>query len=190
MEKTFRRLFTRLVTPGEGQTDTRRIVSRQDLGEKEWSLAQRLAGESNRLVVTSLGAQALSPQGGDVQAFITAPAGADIGTATLTSCSTLDETAEVVHEAPIRNWDRLVKWIDIDRDFVSWLRHIKHNVDLLRATPADKGILLRGGMLAQAREWLDTRGDDLSDAERSFIEASIGEAQNERRNLALVKQRQ
>jgi pSer/pThr/pTyr-binding forkhead associated (FHA) protein len=189
MEKTFRRLFTRLVTPGEGQKDTRRVVSRQDLGEKEWSLAQRLAGESNRLVVSSLanGAQGVSPQRGGIRAFMAAPAGADIGTATPSSCSVLDETAEVVHEALIRNWDRLVKWIDIDRDFMSWLRHIKHNVDLWRATPADKGILLRGGMLAQAREWLDTRGDYLSDAERSFIEASIGEEQNERRNLALVK---
>lgn len=188
MEKTFRRLFTRLVTPGEGQKDTRRVVSRKDLGEKEWLLAQHLAGESNRLIVTSLanGAQAVSSQGDDIQAFIAAPPGADTSTATPNSSSTLDETAEVVHEALIRNWGRLVKWIDIDRDFMSWLRHIKHSVDLWRATPADKGILLRGGMLAQAREWLDTRRDDLSEAEHSFIEASIGQAQNERRNRALV----
>ena len=49
----FRRLFTRLVTLGEGAEDTRRIVSRQELGPTEWSLAQRLAGEDNRLVVTN-----------------------------------------------------------------------------------------------------------------------------------------
>jgi hypothetical protein len=49
----FRRLFTRLVTLGEGTEDTRRIVERVELGEEAWALAQRLAGEDNRLVVTT-----------------------------------------------------------------------------------------------------------------------------------------
>lgn len=48
----FRRLFTRLVTLGEGAVDTRRVVDRDELGDEAWSLAQRLAGEDNRLVVT------------------------------------------------------------------------------------------------------------------------------------------
>jgi hypothetical protein len=48
----FRRLFTRLVTLGEDFEDTRRIVARQELGAEEWALAQRLADEGNRLVVT------------------------------------------------------------------------------------------------------------------------------------------
>jgi WD40 repeat protein len=49
----FRRLFTRLVTPGEGAEDTRRVVGRDELGPDAWALAQRLADEGNRLVVTS-----------------------------------------------------------------------------------------------------------------------------------------
>ena len=49
----FRHLFTRLVTLGEGAEDTRRIVTREELGQKEWALAQQLAGEDNRLVVTT-----------------------------------------------------------------------------------------------------------------------------------------
>ena len=49
----FRHLFTRLVTLGEGAEDTRRIVGREELGHQEWALAQRLAGEDNRLVVTA-----------------------------------------------------------------------------------------------------------------------------------------
>jgi len=51
--QAFRRLFTRLVTLGEGQEDTRRVVDRQELGDDLWSLAQRLAGEDNRLIVTN-----------------------------------------------------------------------------------------------------------------------------------------
>ena len=48
----FRHLFTRLVTLGEAE-DTRRIVARAELGQQEWALAQSLAGEDNRLVVTA-----------------------------------------------------------------------------------------------------------------------------------------
>jgi hypothetical protein len=49
----FRRLFRRLVTLGEGAEDTRRIVTREELGPDGWALAQRLADENNRLVVTA-----------------------------------------------------------------------------------------------------------------------------------------
>src|SRR5262249_21374921 len=49
----FRRLFTRLVTLGEGAEDTRRIVARSELGPDAWALAQRLANEDNRLVITN-----------------------------------------------------------------------------------------------------------------------------------------
>jgi WD40 repeat protein len=52
----FRRLFTRLVTLGEGAEDTRRVVDRQELGAEAWALAQRLANADNRLVVTSASA--------------------------------------------------------------------------------------------------------------------------------------
>jgi hypothetical protein len=52
----FRRLFTRLVTLGAGAEDTRRIVERDELGLDAWMLAQTLAGQDNRLVVTTVSA--------------------------------------------------------------------------------------------------------------------------------------
>ena len=142
MAQAFQRLFTRLVTLGEGQEDTRRVVDRTELGDEVWSLAQRLAGENNRLVVTN------------------APAFSR-------------ETAEVVHEALIRHWPKLVDWIGRDRAFQSWLRQIKSNVELWSADSSDDGPLLRGGMLAQAKEWLASRRDDLNAAEQAYIEASL-----------------
>ena len=142
MEKAFQRLFTRLVTLGEGQEDTRRVVERQELGDEVWPLAQRLAGEDNRLVVTN------------------APAPAR-------------ETAEVVHEALIRHWPKLVEWIDRDRAFQTWLRQIRPNIELWLANPADEGSLLRGSMLAQAIDWHAKRHDDLSLKEQGLIEASV-----------------
>jgi len=41
----FRRLFTRLVTLGDGAEDTRRLVDSDELGPEAWALAQKLAGE-------------------------------------------------------------------------------------------------------------------------------------------------
>jgi WD40 repeat protein len=139
----FRRLFTRLVGLGEGVEDTRRTVGRDELGQEAWALAQRLAGEDNRLIVTS----APVPD---------------------------RETAEVVHEALIRNWPTLIEWVNRDRAFQSWLRQLKIRVDEWRKEPEDDGTLLRGGPLAAAEDWLARRGDELNDEERDYIEASIG----------------
>jgi energy-coupling factor transporter ATP-binding protein EcfA2 len=142
MDIAFRRLFTRLVMLGEGQEHTRRVVERQELGDIIWKLAQRLASEDNRLVVTN-------------------------------TLSSERETVEVMHEALIHNWPRLIDWINKDREFQTWLRQIRPNVDLWLSAPTDEGSLLRGGMLVQATNWLAARRDDLSPAEQRFIEASI-----------------
>ena len=153
----FQRLFTRLVTPGEGQEDTRRIADRRELGDEVWSLAQHLAGETNRLIVTSVS--------GPTQ-----------------------ETAELVHEALIRNWPTLASWINRDRAFLSWLRQIKPNFELWLADPADDGPLLRGGMLAQASDWFTRRFDDLSPEEGVYIEASIALRQREEAEREAARQ--
>jgi formylglycine-generating enzyme required for sulfatase activity len=163
MDKAFQRLFTRLVTLGEGQEDTRRVVERAELGDEVWGLAQRLAGEENRLVVTN--------------------------------AASTRETAEVVHEALIRHWPKLKDWIDRDRDFQSWLRQIKSNMELWAADPTDEGPLLRGRTLAKAADWLAKRRDDLSQKERAYIEASVAlsarlEAEKEAARQAEIKSQQ
>ena len=138
----FRRLFTRLVTLGEGAEDARRIVGRDELGPEAWALAQKLADEDNRLVVTTM----FTPG---------------------------RETAEVVHEALIRNWPELVKWVGRDRAFISWRNQLMSRLEEWRANPADAGTLLRGGPLAVAEEWAARRGSELNDEEMSFVTASI-----------------
>jgi WD40 repeat protein len=80
---------------------------------------------------------------------------------------------EVSHEALIRHWPKLLSWIDRDRAFLQWLGQIKANVELWSTNPADEGPLLRGGMLAQAMDWLARRRDGLNKIEDRFIEASI-----------------
>ncbi len=137
----FRRLFTRLVTLGEGAEDTRRIVGREELGPDAWALAQKLAGEENRLLVMGW------PVVGQ-------------------------ETAEVAHEALIRNWPALVEWVNGDREFISWRNQLRQRTDDWRRSPSDEGTLLRGGPLAVAEDWVARRGDDLNEEERAFVAAS------------------
>jgi hypothetical protein len=141
----FRRLFTRLVTLGEGSEDTRRIVGRAELGPNAWALAQKLANEDNRLVVTA------------------APTLGQVG----------QETAEVVHEALIRNWPALVEWVNLDRAFQSWLRQLKPRVDEWLDNKSDEGTLLRGGPLRLANEWSKSRVAELNTIELEYIEASL-----------------
>jgi ABC-type oligopeptide transport system ATPase subunit len=138
----FRRLFMRLVTFGESAEDTRRVVGRAELDQEEWSLAQRLANEDNRLIVTG----ALGPG---------------------------RETAEVVHEALIRNWPNLIEWVNRDREFQSWRQQLRPRVDEWRNSPVDEGTLLRGGPLVVAEDWLSRRPDEFSEEERTFVAASI-----------------
>jgi hypothetical protein len=137
----FRRLFTRLVTPGEGSEDTRRIVGREELGPDAWALAQRLAGADNRLVVTA-------------------------------ASTTGRETAEVVHEALIRNWPTLVEWVTGDRVFLSWRNQLRLRLDDWCADPDDDGTFLRGGPLTIAQEWVVKRENEINDQERLFVETS------------------
>ena len=146
----FRHLFTRLVTLGEGAEDTRRIVAREELGQQEWALAQRLAGEDNRLVVTAA----------------TTPG---------------QETAEVAHEALIRNWPALVDWVNRDRAFISWRNQLRQRVDDWRKSPSDEGTLLRGGFLAVAEDWVARRGDDLNEEEKALVAKSLELRDDEKR---------
>jgi hypothetical protein len=146
----FRRLFTRLVTLGEGSEDTRRVVGRDELGSDAWALAQKLADENNRLIVT-----AASTSG--------------------------RETAEVAHEALIRNWPTLVDWVNLDRNFISWRTQLTPHLNGWRANPRDESTLLRGRPLAVAEDWFAQRGDDFGEGEETYVLESISPRDAEKR---------
>jgi hypothetical protein len=117
------------------------LLKVKELGPNAWTLAQKLANEDNRLVVTALTVSGR-------------------------------ETAEVVHEALIRNWPSLVKWVNDDRGFIAWRNQLKQRLDEWRDNPTDQGALLRGGPLSVAEEWVTQRGVELNEEESLFISAS------------------
>ncbi|NES87695.1 MAG: WD40 repeat domain-containing protein, partial [Moorea sp. SIO2B7] len=88
--------------------------------------------------------------------------------------ATSQETVEVVHEALIRNWGELRKWMNTDRDFRAWQERLRAAKKQWQETDKDQGSLLRGAFLAEAEEKLNERPEELI-AEKVFIEESIQE---------------
>ena len=137
------RVMVQLVQPGAGAEDTRRVARRADLGDVGWGLAQRLAAEDARLLVTGR-------HEGQLEAA---------------------ETVEVIHEALIQNWGQLKAWMEQDREFRMWQERLRSDMALWQSKQKED-YLLRGGPLTVAAEWLEIQRHDLGQAEIAFIEAS------------------
>jgi WD40 repeat protein len=83
------------------------------------------------------------------------------------------ETVEVVHEALIKNWDKLREWMSADRDFRSWQERLRVAMQECQEAQQDEGALLRGVPLVVAESWLQKRSDELSSREQKFIQKSV-----------------
>lgn len=151
-----RTIFTQLVRPGDGTEDTRRPATRQEIGEQNWSLVQKLA--SARLVVTNRDPEK-------------------------------QETAEVVHEALIRSWDRLRIWMDTDRNFRLWQERLRAALHQWQENNEDYGALLRGAPLTEATEWLHQHSGRLTPPEQRFIETSLTHREKQRQAREQLRRR-
>jgi WD40 repeat protein/transcriptional regulator with XRE-family HTH domain len=84
-----------------------------------------------------------------------------------------EDSAEVAHEALIREWQRLHEWLTQDREGLRLHRHLTESVHEWEARSHDISELYRGARLAQAREWADANEERLNESERAFLTASI-----------------
>jgi cellulose biosynthesis protein BcsQ/energy-coupling factor transporter ATP-binding protein EcfA2 len=82
-------------------------------------------------------------------------------------------TVELAHEALIRGWPRLQRWLAEDRDFLSWQQRMQSRLDQDRGHQRDEGAYLRGAALEEARRWMREREGDLSREERRYIRRSV-----------------
>jgi WD40 repeat protein/transcriptional regulator with XRE-family HTH domain len=83
-----------------------------------------------------------------------------------------EDSAEVAHEALIREWQRLHEWLTDDREGLRLHRHITDSAHEWEARGRDTSELYRGARLAQAREWAGLHPNALNIAEKNFLEAS------------------
>ncbi len=93
---------------------------------------------------------------------------------------TLSEgTAEVAHEALIREWPTLRGWVDDDRAGLRLHHQLTEMTHQWTHHEHDADLLYRGIRLAQAREWTESHSDDLNALEREFLDASVQLAEQE-----------
>ncbi|MCU1430569.1 MAG: putative Calcium/calmodulin-dependent protein kinase [Actinomycetia bacterium] len=103
--------------------------------------------------------------------------------------STREPTVEVAHESLLRSWPRLRSWLLEDRDWLRRVQHVQAAADAWMAAGRPESELYRGGRLDAAAELLDTRGDQLTDGERAFVETSRDAADAARERDARARRR-
>jgi WD40 repeat protein/transcriptional regulator with XRE-family HTH domain len=147
-----RQLFLRLVTLGEGTEDTRRRVLREEI--------ESLHEEHQA----------------DIQKVIDA-----FGKARLLSFDrdpiTRGATIEVAHEALLREWTHLRKWLTESRSDVRMQRQLAIAASEWNAAKQDASFLLVGSHLEQFEGWAEDTTIALTQNERDYLDASIAERQ-------------
>jgi WD40 repeat protein len=156
-----RRIMLRLTQPGEGTEDTRRRATMSELITR---------AEETQMVE------------GVVQ---------EMATARLLTTNTDEhlgkQIVDVSHEALIRGWPRLRRWIEEDR---AGLRILRRLTEASREwqTSKDESLLYRGARLAQAVEWRERNESALNEMERGFLNQSVAQhvAAERRRRRVII----
>ncbi len=88
-------------------------------------------------------------------------------------------TVEIAHEALLREWPRLHRWIDEDRDTLMVLGHLREAAASWVELDRDPGALYRGAQLQVAIEMAEERSGRLPTSESDFVAASREERDRE-----------
>ena len=143
-----RRIFLRLTQPGEGTEDTKRRASYRELA--------------------AVGAEAES-----VQAVLGRLADARLITTEGDERRPGEGSVDVAHEALIRGWPELRKWIDADRSGLRTQRRLTEAAREWESNGRDASFLYGGARLAVANEWAETHRAELHGLEAEFLSASV-----------------
>jgi hypothetical protein len=157
---TARRILLRMVRPGEGLEVTSNRVRRESLYQ---------AGEARDRVDRVL--DSLIHEAHLVR---------------LTEGYRLEDAqVEVAHEALVRNWPRLVDWLDEERENMRRRLRVTVAAEQWAAMDKDPGALLRGAALEQA-----LRYEDLNELEAEFVDVSQTAIEEARRKEEEARERE
>jgi WD40 repeat protein/transcriptional regulator with XRE-family HTH domain len=101
-----------------------------------------------------------------------------------------EDSAEVAHEALIREWQRLHEWLAHDRQGLLLHRHLTETAQEWEARGNDPAELYRGARLAQAREWALSNEKTLNASERTFLAQSLEQEQRDTLEREAQRQRE
>ena len=156
---TCKRILLRLVRPGEGLEVTSNRIRRQSLYG---------AGEAHdrvdRVLDKLIAARLIRQTAGDTPA---------------------DAQVEVAHEALVRNWPRLVAWLDEERVRLRARLQLTASAEQWARLDRDPSGLLRGALLEEALKFAD-----LTELEAAFVQTSQTEAQRRAQEREAARQRE
>jgi hypothetical protein len=89
---------------------------------------------------------------------------------------TRSPTVEIAHEALIREWPRLRRWIDDRSHDVATHQRLAEITSDWVDSGHDPGFLLSGGLLARSTSWASSSDLVLSEEERALLTASVAAA--------------
>lgn len=101
-----------------------------------------------------------------------------------------EDSAEVAHEALIREWQRLREWLNQDRESLRLHRQLIQAAREWDSLHRDPGALYRGARLAQALEWREGNEVASNHLERAFLDASAEQEQKEQKEKEAQRQRE
>jgi WD40 repeat protein/DNA-binding SARP family transcriptional activator len=156
-----RNIMLRLTEFGEGTEDTRRRATFHELMSQSQDAEER----------------------SEVRAVLNRLAQARLVTLS-------EETAEVSHEALIREWPRLREWLSEDREGIILHRRLTETAQEWELLERDTGSLYRGARLVQANEWFALNPHALNAQERMFLEESNEQAKQEEQEREEQRQRE
>ena len=152
-KEAIRQMFLRLVTLGEGVSDTRRRIGRSELLD--------LTSETEVMdeVIDTFAAYRLLSLDNDP--------------------GTRSPTVEVAHEAILKEWERLRNWLNESRAEIRLQRQLAHAVGEWHTAQKDSSFLLRGSRLEQFETWAKGTELALTPGEHQYLAASLGERERE-----------
>ena len=148
---TVQHVFQQLTQLGEGTEDTRRRVFQSDLvaepnhsAQQVQEVIQTLSSPENRLLVTS---EVVSKNNESERMAI----------------------VDVAHEALIRHWRLLRQWIEQNRDLLRQQRKIEASAMTWREQGQERGYLLQGRQLSDAKEFRKQHAKQFPLSKRALV---------------------
>jgi WD40 repeat protein/transcriptional regulator with XRE-family HTH domain len=86
---------------------------------------------------------------------------------------TSEDSAEVAHEALIREWPTLRNWLEENRESLRLHQQLTESVQEWHAMKRSPDMLYRGARLAQIQEWASNHKEEMNSLEREFLAASV-----------------
>jgi WD40 repeat protein/transcriptional regulator with XRE-family HTH domain len=104
--------------------------------------------------------------------------------------TTSENAAEVAHEALIREWPTLHRWLEENREGLRLHHQLTEAAQEWFSMGRESDMLYRGARLAQTREWASAHHDEMNELEGEFLSASMKASDRESEEREAQRQRE